>query len=434
MMGAQFWQPQASTHLKKCSEFVSPACDPVATDGCCAVIPCSYCLTWAPYGGTTVYAVATFAVDGWYGTIAGVEFRGYWEVGYETGECEFVVTLDGVEIYRLDCYGGQSCRDSSDSAAVTIGYDDGTLTWTKIEPRPLEYVTDPDTNCRTHFCGTCECSCDCLCVTVISESGISTSGEICDVSYPCDGPVWEGTVGGLVLSLALGRDVYGECIITATVDGVEQDPVYVSGCENMSATIYPYGVSQIYVTCKVCGCDGAVVYPCECREDTGTVTFKGFVTTSSGSPCEIDPIAGGSVIDPTSNKAWNIDDCTTTTMWGLLISSFPPNCTETDPNVLSARVVFVQKLSTTDAPNIDNTQVELWDWYAVVYLANTDTIVAVYYEYEICCINETPTNPLTSHLAWIRFLNVTLGASVFTLLWYNVTTAAAYGNCGYALP
>lgn len=433
MMGAQFWQPQVSTHLKKCSEFVSPACDPVQTDGCCAVIPCSYCLSWAVYGSDTVYGTAAFATDGWYGTIAGAEFRGYWEVGYDSGECEFVVTLDGVEVYRNDCYGGQSCRDSSDSAETNIYPDDGTLTWTKVEPRSLEYVVDPDTNCRTHFCGGCECSCDCLCVEIIDSTGVPIRGEICDVSYPCDGPVWEGTVGYYVLSMALGRDIYGECILTATVDGVAQDPVYVTGCANMSATIDLYGVSRISVFCKTCGCDDNVVYPCECREDALAI-FKGFVTTSSGSPCEIDPIAGGVVGDPVTNLAWNTGDCTLTTQWVLLITAFPPNCTEGDPDLLSARVVFVQKLTEADAPNIDNTQVEMYDWYAVVYLASTDTIVAVYYEYEICCINETPTNPATSHLAWIRFPNVTLVASTFTLLWYNVTTAAAYGNCGYALP
>lgn len=253
-MGPEFWKLDKPSKLKKCSEFVSPACDTVPTDGCCAVIPCSYCLTWVPYGADTEYGTAEFDTDGWYGNINDVLFHGYWEVGYETGVCEFVVVLNDVEIYRNDCYGGQSCRDSSDSAEATIGYDTGTLTWTKILHRPLEYVVDPDTHCRKHFCGSCECSCECLCVTITEYNGPTTTGEICDVSYDCDGPVWEGTVGDYVLSLALGRDVYDECIITATVDGIEQPSVSVSGCNSMSGTITLEDGTTIFVRCKVCDC------------------------------------------------------------------------------------------------------------------------------------------------------------------------------------
>ncbi len=267
-MPARFWSPRSTTRLKKCSEFVSPACDPIPTEGCCAVIPCSYCLTWAVYGQDDQLAVATFDVDGWYGAIAGVTFRGFWERNYETGECEFVVTLDADEIYRKSCYEGQSCRDSSDSADATIGYDDGTLTWLKVEPRPLEYITDPDTNCRTHFCGSCECSCDCLCVTITPDTGnifidVPTYGEICDVSYPCDGPLWEGTVTGgydvYEMSLALGRDAYGECIITGTVNGEDIGEVVADGCGEMSATFTLYDGTTVTVRCKVCSCENTEV-------------------------------------------------------------------------------------------------------------------------------------------------------------------------------
>lgn len=286
-MGPEFWKPDKASKLKKCSEFVTPACDPVATDGCCGVAACSYCLTWAVYGQADQIAVAEFIDDGWYGEIAGVLFRGFWERNYETDECEFVVTLDAVEIYRKSCYEGQSCRDSSDSVAATIYPDDGTLTWTKIEPRPLEYVTDPDTNCRTHFCGTCECSCDCLCVTITDgDDSTETVGEICDVSYPCDGPVWEGTVGDYELSLALGQDIYGDCIITATVaytNGVEQHTVAATGCGAMTATITLVDGTTIAVACKVCVC--AEAFACCPNIGTPAVLYLTLTTISMVCGC-----------------------------------------------------------------------------------------------------------------------------------------------------
>jgi hypothetical protein len=318
-MGPEFWNLDKASRLKKCSEQKSNPCSD-ETDGCCAVIPCSYCLTWSVYGSDDTYATAAFATDGWYATIAGVEFRGYWERNYESGECEFIVTLDSAEIYRLDCYGGQSCRDSSDSAEATIGYDTGTLTWTKIEPRPLEYVTDPDTFCKTHFCGTCECSCDCLCVTITPNTGnifldVPIYGEACDTSYPCDAPVWEGTIVGAyedyVLSLTLGRDEYtGDCVIYGTVNGEEVEPQVVVGCDDMSTTITLYDGTTIAVRCKVCGCDTSQaceycclpmdftnpLYPLGIMSDipfsiSGCLTYSGtFRALPGNEPCQAELI------------------------------------------------------------------------------------------------------------------------------------------------
>lgn len=258
-MGPMFWKPDKSSKLKKCSEFRSDSCDLTETDGCCAVIPCTYCLTWEPYGAEIEYGTADFVTDSWVGSIAGAAFRAYWERGYESGECEFVVTIDGEEVYRNDCYGGQSCRDSSDSADdVTIGYDTGLLTWTKKEPRPLEYIDDPDApGCKTWACGECECSCDCLCVTLPTGE----KGEICDVSYPCDMPIWQGTIGAYELSIALGRDAYGNCIITPTVNGDTRDAVLAPGCGSLDVTFTLYDGSSVRVRCKECACD--INPPCE---------------------------------------------------------------------------------------------------------------------------------------------------------------------------
>lgn len=254
MKGARFWRPDVPTRLKKCSEFISPACDPVATDGCCAVIPCAFCLQFDGYD--TLYGSADFDVDEWRGSIGGMSFRAYWERNYETGECEFIVTLNAIEIYRSECY-LISCRDPSDSAHVTIDGDDGVLSWMKVEPRPLPYVTDYETNCRTWFCGTCECTCRCLCVTISDQYGFPLGvGELCDSTYDdCTGPVWEGNVGGYDLSLVLGRDEYGNCIITSTVDGYDQPAVQAVGCADISATITLDDGLRITIICKRCHCN-----------------------------------------------------------------------------------------------------------------------------------------------------------------------------------
>lgn len=264
-MGPEYWKPGSPTALKKCSERRSNDCDPTETDSCCAVIPCTYCVEWDPETGDTVYATANFSTSSWTATIAGVAWVGYWERNYYTDECEFVVTLDGVEIYRQSCYEGQSCRDSSDSAPATIASVAGVITWTKYEPRPLEYIQDEDTNCTVHFCDECECSTECLCVTITEPDTTVTEGEICDTAYDCDPPLWEGTVGAFALSVSLGRDEYGRCIISATVDGSEQEPVLFPGCADAAATITLGDGTTIALTAKKCSCnvgDNDVCLPC----------------------------------------------------------------------------------------------------------------------------------------------------------------------------
>jgi hypothetical protein len=248
---------KGTTKLKPCSEFTVEACDIAPADQCCGALPCTLCLELEIYGEPTTYGTATFGGSSWTGTVGGLAFVSYWERD-AYGECEYVVTLDGEEVYRATCYDGASCRDPGGSVGVTIGYDEGTLTWTKHEPRPLALTTDPDTGCNDFFCGTCRCSCDCLCVTIIDGyDATTTTGEICDVSYPCDAPVWSGTVGDYVLSVALGRDSYGECIITLTADGEEQDAVAVTGCADMSASVTLYDGTIIFVRCKQCSCESS---------------------------------------------------------------------------------------------------------------------------------------------------------------------------------
>jgi hypothetical protein len=246
---------KGTTKLKPCSEFKVEACDIAPADQCCGALPCTLCLELEVYGEPTTYGTATFGGSSWTGTVGGLAFVSYWERD-AYGECEYIVTLDGEEVYRATCYEGASCRDPGGSVGVLIGYDEGTLTWTKHEPRPLAVTTDPDTGCNDFFCGTCRCSCDCLCVTITEPDGTVMLGEICSTSYPCDAPVWEGSIGYYDLSAALGRDDYtGECTISLTASGEDADPVFASGCGNMSASVTLYDGTVISVRCKQCSCE-----------------------------------------------------------------------------------------------------------------------------------------------------------------------------------
>jgi len=259
-MGPEFWTPDKPTKLKKCSEFVSPACNPIPTDGCCAVIPCSYCLTWTLYGKPPQYGTALFNGTAWTGTVGGKAFVAFWEVGYVSGECEYVVTFGGTEVYRVNCYGGQSCRDSSDFAEAYIYPDNGTLKWDKILHRPLEYEVDYYTNCREHFCGNCECSCASLCATLIGPDCCEVRFLMPDVSYPCDGPTWTGSgmCGATLKTAAISlykREYDGACMLSGSVNGQSLDDLVLSACVGWTAAWTLYDGTYLRVVCDECECN-----------------------------------------------------------------------------------------------------------------------------------------------------------------------------------
>lgn len=431
------WLRKGADKLKKCSERRTDSCSE-ETDGCCSVIPCEYCLAFAVYGQDDQFGSATFAANAWTGTIAGAAFVAYWERGYTSGECEFVVTLNGFEVYRKSCYEGQSCRDSSDGAEVTIGYDSGTLTWTKRLNRPLEYVVDPYTGCRTWFCGECECSTECLCVLILDGS-TPVNGEICDVSYSdCDPPHWQGTVGDYELSIELDRDENGDCVLIAFVNGEEQDPIPVVGCADLSASIELYGVT-IELSAKQCFCGDVPIYPCECRLEgpSGGDVEGGLVGPPTD--CAVVGIAAGSFqVEPTiaaeipeAIRMWPDEwTCRYMAVYNYKITAFPPLCV--DPDV-SRRVVYVKKTTDTYfAPlGAANDTLEIEDWYVVVYTNNADprALVSINFNYEICCINETPEDPATSHLVYVKFPGTSFGPWAYTMQLLNPATEAIYGTC-----
>ncbi len=245
-------------------------CDTETADGCCGVISCDLCLEWETYADGISYGSAHIGTSSWTGTVGGHSFVSYWERNYESGECEYVVTLDGEEVYRATCYEGASCRDPRGEVSVATAYLEGTLRWSVYERRELALAVNPETGCRDFFCGSCRCSCDCLCVTITEYGGDVITGEICDTAYECDPPVWAGAVGYYELSIALGRDQYGECIITLTIDGEEQEAVAAPGCGSLAATITTAGGDVIQVRCKECGCEETqVIGDCICGRPLG---------------------------------------------------------------------------------------------------------------------------------------------------------------------
>jgi len=271
-MPPRYLKPASSTRLKPCSEFTVEACDNAPADQCCGALPCNLCLELEIYGEPTTYGTATFGGSSWTGTVGGLAFVSYWERD-AYGECEYVVTFDGEEVYRATCYEGASCRYPGGSVGVTVGYDEGTLTWTKREPRELKLIDDPDTGCRTYFCGTCRCSCRALCVEVreVIEYGFvdTYSGELTDSAYSeCDPPVWEGTIGNFTISLALDRDDYGNCIVRAIANG-EEVTISVTGCDDLSGTVELYDGSSFTFRCKDCDQCAEVIENCICERQMG---------------------------------------------------------------------------------------------------------------------------------------------------------------------
>lgn len=264
------WLRSGPTKLKPCKERRTDSCSN-ETDGCCSVIPCRLCIEWDTYGDPQIGS-SDFGTSSWTGTVAGIDFAAYWQQNYQSAECEFVVVFDGVEVYRATCYEGANCRNPEGSAAATVNYETGTLSWRVYEPLELQLIDDPDTGCRTHFCDDCRCSCEELCVDVsevIYDDFTDTySGTLVNTAYACDPPVWEGTVGSFELSLALGRDQYGRCIITPHVNGYEQAAVLAPGCAEMSATIELADGSTITVRCKRCDC-AETIGNCICGRPLG---------------------------------------------------------------------------------------------------------------------------------------------------------------------
>lgn len=232
-------------------------CDP-----CCRCVPQRLCATFESYGCDCDGSSAFLPLDsdGQYTSelICGVEIidltvllhsendKCYWRVVSEKNYIDELFEI-GPEL--------QSCERPELILPFSFAECGGTLTITRQELRKLPPRLD-DAGCPSEpFCGDCNCTCECLCVTITDYGGVTSKGEICNVSYPDEGPVWEGTVGQYDLSLALGRDVYGECILTLTVDGTTAGAVFVGDCSDLTATFELTDGTIVFVSCKKCSCD-----------------------------------------------------------------------------------------------------------------------------------------------------------------------------------
>ena len=220
------------------------------------------------------------------------------------GVCEFVVEFNGTEVYRKQCYEGPTCRDSSDSASVTVDYEHGTLRWIKQEYRPLEYRVDPETGCTIWYCGDCECTCKELCATIYEEDGsVLAKGTLPDTAYECEPPLWAGVVGEYEISLSLRYDSYNRCVIAPTVNGIDRQAVLASGCKQLSATIELDQYRTLSVVCKECDCEETKCVGC-CPEGVPKTLYVsgGILGTESVAltceDCDIGPC------DDATLKVW----------------------------------------------------------------------------------------------------------------------------------
>lgn len=301
-MPPRYLRRSSPTRLKPCQERMIETCDAVPADQCCGVIPCTICIEWETYSGIE-YGTASFGTSSWTGTVGGISFVSYWQRN-EAGECEYVVTFGGYEVYRATCYEGASCRNPAGEVETTVGNETGTLRWQVYQSRELQLIDNPDTGCKDFFCSSCRCSCQCVCVTITEYGGDVITGELCDIAYECDAPLWAGPVGYYDLSFALGRDQYGECIVTATVDGEEQDPVSAGGCAAMSATITLANGTVIRIACKQCQCIESICVGCCAEGIPKTLYVSGGILGESTlalncTDCDLQPC------DDATLKTWN---------------------------------------------------------------------------------------------------------------------------------
>ena len=235
-------------------------------DSCCAIIPCRLCLHITTYT-EEFWGLATYRPDDddWYGFVNDREFLAKWERNYY-GQCEFIVLLDDVEVFREPIceagYGGVKCDQPEGSVDID---EVGLLEWTVQEMRPLPYVVDPETGCMIHFCAVCECAPKSLCVLVTKPGG-NCEGVLEDTSYPCDGPVWQGSIpctpSAVDMTLSLTRDPYtDDCLLGGTYDGETLEDKVV-GCSGIGTSWTLDGDITVTVSPKYCDCDEVIFLDC----------------------------------------------------------------------------------------------------------------------------------------------------------------------------
>lgn len=316
---------------RKCREFVLGSCEE-ATDQCCAVIPCSLCLTWSVEGEDDDGGVADWDGDSWNGSVGPVSVVAFWERNYDDA-CEFVVQANGEEVFRQgkceESYGNTAgpCRNPSGSAEVTVGYTLGTLSWSALETRELPYTEDED-GCIAHHCGTCDCTCECLCVTISHEDlACSAMGTFC--SYHCNygeestEVVWQGEiVCGIEtysVKLSLIPNQYtGECEIFPEITGhgitTPLDNRGLTDCIGDLNILWMFDNDKgsVLVQCKQCDVCGLDCVGCCFPEEDGALQSLSWEISDPDAACPGITNATGifTPIDPTNQAIGACGRCT----------------------------------------------------------------------------------------------------------------------------
>jgi hypothetical protein len=229
--------------------------------------------------------------------------------------------------------------------------------------------------------------------------------------------VWEGSIGYYDLSIALGRDQYtGECIISLTASGEDADPVFVSGCADMSASVTLYDGTVISVVCKQCSCEEATECDvCDCEFSEPAACVKGELT-STGDPCAGGVVSGGSTSVPSGKEAWVVgEDIAIARLFNGFNITIP--CGLMPLNLVCVLVRRAQS-PTGASPYVDNTIVQPCEYYFVVYDVDFN-VTFIGYEYELCCGRAVAVPTCQTRLSWIRFLNVSAGRGTYSFLWWT---------------
>jgi hypothetical protein len=155
------------------------------------------------------------------------------------------------------------------------------------------------------------------------------------------------------------------------------------------------------------------------------------VLVAGGNVCSVlEPggalFAGQPAVVAEADRAWLPEWCVFYSAVTYQITAFPPDCVSSETSKL---VVLVKKTTNGTAPHINNAIVDLQDWYVVVYDTDGSPRRGIFYEYQQCCINETPEDAATSHLIRVEFFNVVVGTGTYDLTWTNFASLAIYGDC-----
>lgn len=247
---------------RRCKEKVLGTCSEV-TDRCCAVVPCRLCLTLEVYGEADILGQAVWNEDAYVGEINDETFYAYWERN-DSGDCQFVVELDGEEVYRkAKCGGGYdeiSCRSPDDETALGDG---NTLVWEAVDPLKLRHQRDG--KCNKPFCGDCTCFPRKFCVTITEIANEYNISDLCTEKLEvtalddCENPTWMfesecGLYGANEFTITLYADEYtNQCMLELSGAG-ETLTQEVSGCDNVSVT-FETELLEIALESEHCGCE-----------------------------------------------------------------------------------------------------------------------------------------------------------------------------------